>query len=135
MTPAGFTASRFYGLLELAVPGSRREFWRGTVDEALACEPAAFRRNGSAVGAFKCALSAVARSTSLEDGLQLAIDAGHDTDTVAAIAGALLGAMHGASAVPAQRREQLHGWPGLDASDQSQGRLRARPGQQTPSAW
>jgi ADP-ribosyl-[dinitrogen reductase] hydrolase len=86
------------------------------VDKALACEPAAFRRNGSAVGAFKCALSAVARSTSLEDGLQLAIDAGHDTDTVAAIAGALLGAVHGASAVPAQWREVLHGWPGMDAS-------------------
>jgi len=46
MLPAGFAASRFHGLLELAVPGSRREFWRGTVDEALAWEPAAFRRTG-----------------------------------------------------------------------------------------
>jgi len=116
MLPAGFSASRFHGLLELAVPGSRREFWRDTVYEALAYEPAAFRRNGSAVSAFKCALSAVARSTSLEDGLQLAIDAGNDTDTVAAIAGSLLGAVHGTSAVPEQWRTALHGWPGLDAS-------------------
>ena len=39
--------------------------------------------------------------------------AGDDTDTVAAIAGGLLGAAYGASAVPAQWRRLLHGWPGL----------------------
>ncbi len=37
--------------------------------------------------------------------------AGHDTDTVAAIAGGLLGAAYGASAVPLQWRGLLHGWP------------------------
>ena len=43
--------------------------------------------------------------------------AGHDTDTVAAIAGELLGALHGASAVPAEWRRRVHGWPGLRARD------------------
>ena len=51
------------------------------------------------------------------DHLRLALDAavrgGGDTDTVAAIAGGLLGAVYGASAVPAQWRRVLHGWPGL----------------------
>jgi protein-tyrosine phosphatase len=38
---------------------------------------------------------------------------GGDTDTIAAIAGGLLGAVYGASAVPAQWRRVLHGWPEL----------------------
>lgn len=46
-----------------------------------------------------------------------AVRAGNDTDTVAAIAGALLGARYGASAVPAGWRAQVHGWPGLRADD------------------
>jgi protein-tyrosine phosphatase len=51
------------------------------------------------------------------DHLRLALDTavrgGGDTDTVAAIAGGLLGAAYGASAVPAESRRVLHGWPGL----------------------
>ena len=42
---------------------------------------------------------------------------GGDTDTVAAIAGGLLGAVYGASAVPAEWRRVLHGWPGLHTRD------------------
>jgi ADP-ribosyl-[dinitrogen reductase] hydrolase len=53
--------------------------------------------------------------------LRLALDAavrcGNDTDTVAAIAGGLLGAAYGASAVPAEWRRVLHGWPGLRTRD------------------
>ena len=36
---------------------------------------------------------------------------------VAAIAGALLGARHGAAAVPTAWRAAVHGWPGLTADD------------------
>jgi ADP-ribosyl-[dinitrogen reductase] hydrolase len=36
-----------------------------------------------------------------------------DTDTVGAMAGGLLGATYGASAIPAQWRCVLHGWPGV----------------------
>ena len=43
--------------------------------------------------------------------------AGDDTDTVAAIAGALAGALWGATAVPAEWRQAVHGWPGLHADD------------------
>ena len=42
---------------------------------------------------------------------------GNDTDTVAAIAGGLLGAAYGASAVPVGWRRMLHGWPGMRTRD------------------
>jgi ADP-ribosyl-[dinitrogen reductase] hydrolase len=53
----------------------------------------------------------------LQDALTAAVRIGHDTDTVAAIAGMLLGACWGASAVPFRWRRMLHGWPGLVAKD------------------
>ena len=46
----------------------------------------------------------------LQHALATAIGIGHDTDTVAAIAGALLGARWGASAVPQEWQGLLHGW-------------------------
>lgn len=49
----------------------------------------------------------------LADSLATAIRIGHDTDTVAAIAGSMLGARWGMTAVPAQWRRILHGWPGV----------------------
>ena len=42
---------------------------------------------------------------------------GDDTDTVAAIAGALLGARWGAGAIPWRWRRAVHGWPGKDGRD------------------
>lgn len=49
----------------------------------------------------------------LPDALTTAIRIGDDTDTVAAIAGALLGARWGASAIPPEWRRISHGYPGL----------------------
>ena len=42
---------------------------------------------------------------------------GTDTDTVAAIAGALLGARWGCSGIPLEWQQAVHGWPGLTADD------------------
>jgi ADP-ribosyl-[dinitrogen reductase] hydrolase len=110
---AKFTPAMAGDGLEL-IPAQRREFWAGVIAEALSgLQPSS--RNGSAVGAFRCALHAVAHAESLEDGLQLAVSLGGDADTVAAIAGALLGARFGASAVPDKWRK-VRGWPGLDAA-------------------
>jgi ADP-ribosyl-[dinitrogen reductase] hydrolase len=99
------------------LPEERREFWQSAIQDAMdyTTQWRQLKRNGSAVGCFKAALAAVASATSLEDGLQLAVGIGGDTDTVAAVAGALLGAIHGASAVPAQWRREVWGWPGLRA--------------------
>jgi ADP-ribosylglycohydrolase len=53
------------------------------------------------------------------------VRAGDDTDTVAAIAGALLGGRHGATALPDEWRTKVHGWPGLDADDLTELAVRA----------
>jgi len=57
------------------------------------------------------------RAQRLQQSLEAAVRGGRDTDTVAAIAGGLLGATYGATAVPAAWRRILHGWPGANARD------------------
>src|SRR5690606_24040489 len=49
--------------------------------------------------------------------IENAVRCGGDTDTVAAIAGSLLGARWGASAVPVTWRRVVHGWPGLTVTE------------------
>ncbi|WP_397428242.1 ADP-ribosylglycohydrolase family protein [Pseudarthrobacter sp. BRE9] len=53
----------------------------------------------------------------LRASLEEAVRGGRDTDTVAAIAGGLLGAAYGYTAVPFEWRQRLHGLPGLRARD------------------
>jgi ADP-ribosylglycohydrolase/protein-tyrosine phosphatase len=109
----------------------RRVLWSKRLDEAESSRPSDFRNNGWVVAALQAAWSAIANTPIPNDNpsagvfradhLRLAIDAavrcGHDTDTVAAIAGSLLGAAYGASAVPLEWRVLLHGWPGGTAHD------------------
>jgi len=102
------------------IPGDRRARWGELIDEPLAAEshPRDFRQgNGWVVRAFQAALSAVAGATSLRDAIERAVRGGGDTDTVAAIAGSLAGAVHGGSALPLSFTRVLYGWPGLRASD------------------
>jgi ADP-ribosylglycohydrolase len=110
--------------------GSRR-VWAQRLDEASRSRPADFTHNGWVVEALQGAWSAIttvpASGTTapasgepaghLRVALEAAVRGGRDADTVAAIAGGVLGAVHGASAVPAPWREILHGWPGLNADD------------------
>ena len=108
------------------VYSDRRDLWAARMDVAEASQPSDYKNNGWVVEALQGAWSAI-KSTPVPqddpgkgvfraDHLRLALDAavrgGGDTDTVAAIAGGLLGAVYGASAVPAQWRRVLHGWPG-----------------------
>ncbi|MFD4367803.1 ADP-ribosylglycohydrolase family protein [Rhodococcus sp. NPDC058521] len=98
------------------------EFWGPLLDEAETGTPADFANNGWVVHALQTAWWAIAGAEDsgpqhLPVALERAVRAGHDTDTTAAIAGGLLGARWGASAVPARWRRKLHGWPGLDATD------------------
>ncbi|EAP98562.1 putative ribosylglycohydrolase [Janibacter sp. HTCC2649] len=102
----------------------RQEQWAGWIEAAAGANPSRFSPNGFTVAALQCAWAA---TTSTDDGsgsplhvqraLSAAIQAGNDTDTVAAIAGALLGARYGASGLPARWRRRVHGWPGLRSSD------------------
>lgn len=104
---------------------NRTDVWRKRLDDAEALSPSDFERNGWVVQALQGAWSAIASTRGvgeraadhLRAGLEAAVRGGRDTDTVAAIAGGLLGAAYGAAAIPATWRRVLHGWPGLRARD------------------
>jgi hypothetical protein len=113
------------------IPSERRDLWAARLDVAEKSQPSDFKINGWVVEALQGAWSAItttpvpqddpAKEVFRVDHLRLALDAavrgGGDTDTVAAIAGGLLGAAYGASAVPAEWRRVLHGWPGMGTRD------------------
>jgi ADP-ribosylglycohydrolase len=99
------------------LPAGRRDRWERWLDEAESSPPSRFSPNGFVVPALQAAWSAIRHTSTLPDGLAAAVHAGNDTDTVAAIAGALLGARYGAAAVPADWRAVVHGWPGLTGDD------------------
>ncbi|PWV47822.1 ADP-ribosylglycohydrolase family protein [Nocardiopsis sp. L17-MgMaSL7] len=99
-----------------------RDTWAGHLAEAEDSPPRAFAPNGFVVRALQAAWSAIAH-TPVEAGdrnryaapVWAAVRAGDDTDTVAAIAGALVGARWGRSAVPEEYLAAVHGWPGYQA--------------------
>ena len=131
------------------LPEGRAEVWAHRLNEAEASRPADFDHNGWVVQALQGAWSAITTTqpagdgalpgfpaSHLQLGLQSAVRGGRDTDAVAAIAGALLGARWGASAVPAGWRRILHGWPGLRARDLVRlGVLSARGGRPDGQGW
>ena len=94
-----------------------RERWDELITEAVTGPPGLFNPNGWVVTAFQAALSAIVNtpepteqpSDHLRDALVAAVRIGHDTDTVAAIAGALLGARWGTGAIPDEWNTIIHG--------------------------
>ena len=113
------------------IPAGRRDQWAGWLDDAERHPPAHFPSNGFVVTALQAAWSAICRTPvpvtdpgsgtfacdHLRDALYAAVGAGNDTDTVAAIAGALLDARWGASGVPLQWQRAAHGWERKRAAD------------------
>lgn len=106
------------------IPPARRDQWATAIHLASTSRPQTFAHNGFTVTALQAAWAAIVTTLSegrdaahLQRALHAAVRIGHDTDTVAAIAGQLLGARYGASAVPAKWRRVVHGWPGLRARD------------------
>ncbi|MEU4097284.1 ADP-ribosylglycohydrolase family protein [Streptomyces sp. NPDC026673] len=113
------------------LPAERRDRWVKRLDEAEAHPPRHFSGNRWVVEALQAAWSAVTSTAVPEPdpvegavparhlrlALEAAVRAGTDTDTVAAIAGALLGARWGCSAIPREWRQAVHGWPGLTGPD------------------
>jgi ADP-ribosyl-[dinitrogen reductase] hydrolase len=109
----------------------RRELWARRLDAAEKSQPSDFRNNGWVVEALQAAWSAITttpvpqgdpaegvlRVDLLRQALDAAVRGGGDTDTIPAIAGGLLGAAYWASAVPADWRRILHGWPGMRTRD------------------
>lgn len=114
-----------------ALPPNRRQRWIDRIEQAEQLRPRDFSNNGWVVQAFQGAWSAICNTTvptnnavartyaaqHLQLALEVAVRGGSDTDTVAAIAGGLLGARWGVSAAPVQWQRKLHGWPGLRQRD------------------
>lgn len=65
------------------------------------------RHEGWVLTAFRNAFYQLLHAPTLEEGIVASVAAGGDTDTNAAIAGALLGAVHGYSAIPGQWRKMI----------------------------
>jgi len=94
------------------LPIERAAVWHARLGTAEAGLPWELPdNNGWVVAALQAAWSAITHASSLRETLELAVRCGNDTDTVAAIAGSLAGALYGASALPAEWVEPLHGWP------------------------
>lgn len=114
------------------LPEERRARWAAALADAEEQPLSTFIDNGFTVTALQAAYGAVVQTPvptadptgpaayptgHLEAALTASVRIGGDTDTVAAIAGMLLGARWGAAAVPDPWRSMLHGWPGLRAED------------------
>ena len=114
------------------LPAPRRARWAAALADAEEQPLGTFTANGFTVTALQAAYAAVVQTPvpaadpagHLEAALTAAVRIGGDTDTVAAIAGMLLGARWGATAVPSAWYRMLHGWPGLRAEDLEQLALR-----------
>jgi ADP-ribosyl-[dinitrogen reductase] hydrolase len=129
----------------------RRDIWRARIDDAHGRDPSDYaKNNGWVVAAFQAAFSAITSTPvpsppapcgHLADALRLASRSGGDTDTVAAIAGSLLGARWGGTAVPLSWRRVLHGRrtydePALRAGDlDAIARLAVNDGRPDPIGW
>ncbi|MFT4126780.1 MAG: ADP-ribosylglycohydrolase family protein [Gordonia sp. (in: high G+C Gram-positive bacteria)] len=98
------------------LPAERREQWHAWLDAAATEHPKSFHPNGYTVTALQAAAASILQTPAHPDGrhapqaLAAAIRIGDDTDTVAAIAGGLLGAAWGPGPLLAYR-DQVHGWP------------------------
>jgi ADP-ribosylglycohydrolase len=101
---------------------AKRSYWEQKIDEAESCSPFEFSDNGGVVVALQAAWSAIYSTrysnNHLDSGLRQAVAIGNDTDTVAAIAGYLLGGCYGVTGVPPEWVSGLAGWPrGYSAED------------------
>jgi hypothetical protein len=126
------------------LPDERRQFWLERIDEAGRNPTGSFSPNGYVVTALQAAYAAISQTgvpevepcRHLVDALEAAVRIGDDADTVAAIAGALLGARWGTTAVPLQWKAKLHGWPGYRVADLVRlAVLSARGGRDDGAGW
>ena len=100
------------------LPDDRTDTWEDIIAAAESEDPRTFNPNGFVVTAFQAAWSSIVqtpvpqrRADHLRLVLENTVRIGHDTDTTAAIAGGMLGAIYGVSAIPLEWKAIIHGWP------------------------
>lgn len=111
------------GLQSLATDSAAR--WSGLIERAEQDPAASFNPNGWVIAAFQAAWAAIAQTPSgglsqqewFATTINTAIAIGDDTDTVAAIAGSLAGAVVGAEAIDEDWRAAIHGYPGITGTE------------------
>ncbi|GAA1645249.1 ADP-ribosylglycohydrolase family protein [Brevibacterium sanguinis] len=104
---------------------ARFSLWQTRIDEAEHHLPDYFTENGWVVHAFQGAWSSIVHTGHRSDNdpdhlrraLEMAVRGGGDTDTVAAIAGGLIGGAYGVSAIPLEWKRKIHGLPGWHAEE------------------
>lgn len=101
------------------LPKEAQWFWHRVLLNSCLSSPNSFHKNGQAVTALQAALSSVVSTGDFGfvPSLNTAIRIGYDTDTVASIAGALVGALNGIDAIPDRWLKILHGYPSKTAQD------------------
>jgi ADP-ribosylglycohydrolase len=117
--------------------------WNDILADVYGRDPRDFTAgNGYSVTTLKAAWAAVtstpvpsspARHFALA--LEEAVRGGGDADTVACVAGALLGAMWGLSAIPTDWRRRIFGWPAMTDRDLVRLALNSYSGTRSPSSW
>jgi ADP-ribosylglycohydrolase len=105
------------------IPERRQAMWAQLITQAEVGPPEDFAvRNAWVSQVLQTAWSAINHcdvqgAEHFEETLRLAVAAGGDTATVAAVAGGLLGARWGVSAIPLEWRRRVFGWPDYRDAD------------------
>jgi ADP-ribosylglycohydrolase len=100
--------SLYAGMLVWAEELNVEPSLRGALLQAALAPPQNYiRHQGWVLIAFQNAIWQMLHAPNLEEGVVDSVMHGGDTDTNAAICGALLGAIHGESAIPAQWKEKV----------------------------
>ncbi len=119
------------------IPEDRRDWWERLITRAEIGSPRDFAiRNGRASQLVQTVWSAVYDGEAgFEQTLRTVIAAGGDTATAGAIAGGLLGARWGMSAIPLQWRRRINGWPGIRDAELTHLAYEALTAQPWPEAF
>ncbi len=123
------------------VPDSRQESWEQLLIKAEIGLPQDFAlHNGIVTSLVQTVWSAInlvddQGPEHFEKTLRLVIGAGGDTATAGAVAGGLLGARWGVSAIPLKWRRYVHGWPGITDADLIRSAWQVLAGQPWPAQF
>lgn len=123
------------------IPTERQALWARLITQAEVGPPEDFAvRNSWVTQVLQTAWSAISHSNAtrpehFEQALRVAVACGGDTSTVGAVAGGLLGARWGVSAIPLEWRRKIFGYPGYRDADLQREVYRVVTGREWPTSF